>query len=57
MRETGVDSDAIVRALRQRLPGLLAVHAFGSRVHGTAGPGSDLDLAVLLREGRGVPPG
>jgi len=48
VHEAGVDRDAIVRTLRERLPGLLAVHAFGSRVHGTAGPGSDLDLAVLV---------
>ena len=39
---------AIVRLLRERLPGLLAVHAFGSRVHGTARQDSDLDLAVLV---------
>jgi len=39
---------AIVQLLQQRLPGLLAVYAFGSRVQGTAGPDSDLDLAVLV---------
>ena len=37
-----------VRALQERLPGLLAVYGFGSRVQGTAGPESDLDLAVLV---------
>ena len=36
---------AIVRLLRERLPSLLAVHAFGSRVQGTARHDSDLDLA------------
>lgn len=39
---------AIEALLRQRLPGLLALYAFGSRVAGTAGPASDLDLAVLV---------
>jgi len=43
-----MEVDAIVTLLRQRLPTLLAVHAFGSRVQGTAGPDSDLDLAVLV---------
>ncbi|WP_344764506.1 type VII toxin-antitoxin system MntA family adenylyltransferase antitoxin [Actimicrobium antarcticum] len=39
---------AILRILQNRVPGLLAVHAFGSRIQGTAGPDSDLDLAVLV---------
>jgi len=39
---------AIVHTLQSRLPNLLAVYAFGSRVQGTAGPDSDLDLAVLV---------
>ena len=39
---------AIVQSLQERLPGLLAVYAFGSRIQGTAGPQSDLDLAVLV---------
>jgi len=39
---------ALVDALRSRVPGLLAAYAFGSRVAGTAGPESDLDLAVLV---------
>ena len=38
----------LVAHLRQALPGLLAVYAFGSRVHGTASPNSDLDMAVLV---------
>lgn len=37
-----------VRVLQARLPGLLAVYGFGSQVQGTAGPGSDLDMAVLV---------
>lgn len=45
---SGMNRDAIVRTLQARLPHLLAVYAFGSRVQGTAQPESDLDLAVLL---------
>lgn len=39
---------AIERLLRASLPGLQAIYAFGSRIEGTAGPDSDLDLAVLI---------
>ena len=38
----------IVQTLQDRLPHLLAVYAFGSRIQGTSGPDSDLDLAVLV---------
>lgn len=38
----------IVRKLRDAVPSLLAVYVFGSRVQGTSGPNSDLDLAVLV---------
>jgi predicted nucleotidyltransferase len=38
----------IVKLLQQRLPGLMAVYAFGSQVAGTADQNSDLDLAVLV---------
>ena len=34
--------------LQSRVPRLLAVYAFGSRIQGTAGSQSDLDLAVLV---------
>lgn len=40
--------DPILQTLQARLPNLLAVYAFGSRIQGTAGPDSDLDLAVLV---------
>jgi len=40
--------ESIVSTLRQRVPNLLAIYAFGSRIEGTAGDGSDLDLAVLV---------
>lgn len=39
---------AISHLLQTRLPHLLAIYAFGSRITGTAGPDSDLDLAVLV---------
>jgi predicted nucleotidyltransferase len=38
----------IVKLLQQRLPGLMAVYAFGSQVADTADQNSDLDLAVLV---------
>jgi predicted nucleotidyltransferase len=40
--------DRLVRKLQSWLPDLLVVYGFGSRVQGTAGPGSDLDMAVLV---------
>lgn len=39
---------AIIQTLQAGVPGLLAIYAFGSRIQGTAGPDSDLDLAVLV---------
>lgn len=36
------------KQIQARLPNLLALYAFGSRVHGTATADSDLDLAVLV---------
>ncbi|MEQ9464980.1 MAG: nucleotidyltransferase domain-containing protein [Haliea sp.] len=38
----------LINALRDSLPGILAVYGFGSQVQGTTGPDSDLDLAVLV---------
>ena len=43
-----MNRDALVQTLRARVPNLLAVYAFGSRITGTAGAESDLDLAVLV---------
>ena len=43
-----MNRDAIVQALLAGIPNILAIYAFGSRVQGTAGPESDLDLAVLV---------
>ena len=43
-----MNRDALIQTVQQRVPNLLALYAFGSRVQGTAGPASDLDLAVLV---------
>jgi predicted nucleotidyltransferase len=43
-----MDPAPLVEAIREKIPDLLAVYAFGSRVRGQAGPESDLDLAVLV---------
>ncbi|MBF0182001.1 MAG: nucleotidyltransferase domain-containing protein [Magnetococcales bacterium] len=43
-----MNREAIVRRVRDHLPGLQALYAFGSRVSGGAGSESDLDLAVLV---------
>jgi len=42
-----MDRAAILQCLQARVPGLMGVYAFGSRVRGDAHPQSDLDLAVL----------
>lgn len=44
---TTPDLSAPVDRLRREVPGLVAVYLFGSAAHGTNGPQSDLDLAVL----------
>lgn len=38
----------VVAGIRIRFPQAIAIYAFGSQVQGTAGPGSDLDLALLV---------
>lgn len=43
-----LNREAILRMLRDRVPGMLALYAFGSRIQGSARPDSDLDLAVLV---------
>lgn len=43
-----MEREAIVATVRARVPALLAIYGFGSRVQGTPGPDSDLDLAVLV---------
>ena len=44
----GMNRDAIIRTLHGRIPNLLAIYAFGSRIRGGANSESDLDLAVLV---------
>ena len=43
-----MNRDVLIQTLQARVPNLLAIYAVGSRITGTAGPGSDLDLAVLV---------
>ncbi|NNM52694.1 MAG: nucleotidyltransferase domain-containing protein [Pseudomonadales bacterium] len=43
-----MNRDYIIQTLQASIPGLMAIYAFGSRVQGTMGPESDLDLAVLV---------
>lgn len=43
-----MNQEPIVKTLQARLPGLLAVYAFGSRIQGSANASSDLDIAVLV---------
>ncbi|MDY7574245.1 type VII toxin-antitoxin system MntA family adenylyltransferase antitoxin [Actimicrobium sp. CCI2.3] len=43
-----MNRNIIIRTLQCRITNLLAVYGFGSRITGTAGPDSDLDLAVLV---------
>jgi predicted nucleotidyltransferase len=43
-----MNRQAIIHTLQTRVPKLMAIYAFGSRVQGNAGPASDLDLAVLV---------
>ncbi len=46
--ELGVNFSLLVQHLQSRLPGLLAIYAFGSQISAEATPNSDLDLAVLV---------
>ena len=43
-----MNRQSILDMLRARVPDLLAIYAFGSRIQGTAQTRSDLDLAVLV---------
>lgn len=49
-----MNREALILTLQARVPNLLAIYAFGSRIQGLAGPDSDLDLAVLVA-GRAEP--
>jgi predicted nucleotidyltransferase len=48
---TAQDRDTLVSLINQFLPRTL-VWAFGSRVKGTSGPASDLDLVAFTRPGQ-----
>lgn len=54
MTETGGDLDAILKRLTSELLGLapVAIYLFGSQATGEVRPDSDIDLAVLLPEGK-----
>ena len=43
-----MNQQIIVKRAQDRLPDLLALYAFGSRIQGQANADSDLDLAVLV---------
>jgi predicted nucleotidyltransferase len=43
-----MNCETLIQTLQARVPKLLAIYAFGSRIQGTAGLDSDLDLAVLV---------
>lgn len=43
-----MNADPFIQIFQKRVPELLAVYAFGSRVRGSAGAESDLDLAILV---------
>jgi predicted nucleotidyltransferase len=42
-----IDLEPLLQAIRAQLPGVVGVWLFGSVSRGQAGPGSDIDLAVL----------
>jgi predicted nucleotidyltransferase len=48
LKFVNMNREIIIQTLQAKVPKLLAVYAFGSRITGTAGPNSDLDLAVLV---------
>lgn len=43
-----MNRSAIIQRLKNQLPNVLGIYAFGSRIRGDARPDSDLDLAVLV---------
>lgn len=43
-----MNQEIILKRVQERLPDLLALYAFGSRIQGLASAESDLDLAVLV---------
>lgn len=47
--------DALISKIREAIPNVLAIYAYGSRVKGGVHAESDLDLALLLPVGQTVP--
>lgn len=45
-----MDDAQLIAYVRQAVPGLIALYCFGSQANRTAGPQSDVDLAVLVRD-------
>lgn len=45
---TVIDERKIIDSLQSEIVGLQAIYLFGSHAQGTAGPDSDIDLAVLM---------
>ena len=45
-----MDTGIIGQFLNQHIPHVIAIYQFGSQVHGTVRPTSDLDVAVLARD-------
>ena len=43
-----MSKQTVIDLIKARLPNVLAIYAFGSRIQGNAGHESDLDLAVLV---------
>lgn len=57
-----LDRDRVLARLRERAralvearPGVVEVRLFGSLARGEAGPGSDADLIVVVRDGEAAP--
>ena len=42
-----MQTNPIIETIRKAVPNLIALYRFGSQVHGTAGPESDVDVAIL----------
>lgn len=45
---TQMNQSSIIQTIQSRVPNLLAIYAFGSRIQGTSNAASDLDLAALV---------
>ncbi len=48
-------SRSLVAEIRAAAPGVVAIYAYGSQINGNVHPESDLDIALLMPPGQGVP--